>query len=128
MVVKVDERAVIRVRRGAAKVFLLEVQDADGNARNLTGESLLFSCSQELGDGSVVLTKTITGSESGSVFASGIAALIFTATDFNVFTIQEGDWSTFLAWSLTLTTAGGTKYAVDIGGKGAALLELEQVA
>lgn len=128
MVVKVDQRPTLRIRRGAAKTFLFTVYDQSGAVRNLTGETLLFSASVEIGDEGAFLTKTMTGGESGSSFSTGVAACVFTATDFANLLIPEGSFSTFLAWSLTLTTAGGTKYAVAIDGYGAALLEVEQSA
>lgn len=128
MVVKIDERETWRIRKGAAKTFLLTVKNADGTTRVLTGETILFSFRAEIGDSVQVISKTLNGSESGSVFASGIAALIFTSTDFASVTIPEGEWHTFLAFSATLTTSGGTPYAIEIGGRGAAMLELEQAA
>lgn len=128
MVAKVDQRPTLKIRRGVAKTFSFTVTNTSGTARDMTGETLLFSCSLEIGDAAPFLTKTMDGSESGSTFASGIAACNFVATDFASLSIQEGEFSTFLAWSLTLTTSGGTKYAVTIDGYGAALLEVEQAA
>ena len=129
MVLNSDDRPVLRIRRGAAKTFLLTVTDADGAVRDMTGETLAFSAREEIGvSGGFIVTKTMTGVETGADFASGIAALIFTASDFTALTIRQGDWSAFLAWSLTLTTSGGTPYAVELDGRGAALLEVEQQA
>lgn len=128
MVVKLDERSTIRIRKGAAKTFLFSVTDADGDARDMTGETAVFSARVEIGDSVAVISKSLNGGETGASFSTGVVAVAITSADTADIDIPEGEFSIFLAWSLTVTTSGGTPLACLIGGKAAGLLEFEQKA
>lgn len=126
MVVKTDNRSAIRMQKGRAKTFLFDVKNQDLSARNMTGETALFTIRDEYGSGTIVKQLSLSGGEAGAVFASGRVAVSLGPADFSLVTFQPGEPEVTLAWDLQITTAGSVKLGTVFNAYRTGLLVLEQ--